>query len=164
MGTDEFVRVFLPFRDAAYRVAFHFLESSQDAMDVVQDLYIRLWEKRDGLETVRNPKAYCITLVRNMCIDRVRHSSHIDPDAGIEECTECSEPPDERLQAREALQRIRDRMACLSEKERKVLYMRIFEELDYREISRRTGISALGLRVMVSNARRKLKDNKGKQQ
>ena len=45
----------------------------------------------------------------------------------------------------------------LPEKERKILHMRIFEALDYREISRRTGISALSLRVMVSNARRRLK-------
>lgn len=163
MGTEEFVKLYLPLKDAAYRVAFHLLESQQDAMDMVQDLYIRLWERRDGLETVRNPKAYCITLVRNMCIDRIRHASHIDPNADVKECAGISEPPDERLQAREELHRIRERMASLSDRERMVLHMRIFEELDYKDISRRTGISALSLRVMVSNARRKLKDFNGKQ-
>lgn len=157
MGPEEFSRTYLPLRDAAYRVALHLLESSDDAMDAVQDLYIRLWERRDALDAVRNPGAYCITLTRNICIDRIRSAAKIDRQAGVGEYGAEAPPPDERLQARQQLARVLDRMASLPEKERKILHMRIFEALDYREISRRTGISALSLRVMVSNARRRLK-------
>ena len=130
MGPEEFSRTYLPLRDAAYRVALHLLESSDDAMDAVQ---------------------------RNICIDRIRSASKIDRQAGVGEYGAEAPPPDERLQARQQLARVLDRMASLPEKERKILHMRIFEALDYREISRRTGISALSLRVMVSNARRRLK-------
>lgn len=157
MGPEEFSRTYLPLRDAAYRVALHLLESSDDAMDAVQDLYIRLWERRDALDAVRNPGAYCITLIRNICIDRIRSASKIDRQAGVGEYGAETPPPDERLQARQQLARVLDRMASLPERERKILHMRIFEALDYREISRRTGIPALSLRVMVSNARRRLK-------
>ena len=157
MGPEEFSRTYLPLRDAAYRVALHLLESSDDAMDAVQDLYIRLWERRDGLDAVRNPGAYCITLIRNICIDRIRSASKTDRLACTGEYGAEAPPPDERLQDRQQLVRVLGRMATLSEKERKILHMRVFEGLDYKEISRRTGISSLSLRVMVSNARRRLK-------
>ena len=137
MGPEEFSRTYLPLRDAAYRVALHLLESSDDAMDAVQDLYIRLWERRDALDAVRNPGAYCITLVRNICIDRIRSAAKIDRKAEVGECGASYPPPDERLQARQQLAGVLDRMASLPEKERKILHMRIFEALDYREISRR---------------------------
>ena len=103
MGPEEFSRTYLPLRDATYRVALHLLESSDDAMDAVQDLYIRLWERRDALDAVRNPGAYCITLVRNICIDRIRSAAKIDRKAEVGECGASYPPPDERLQARQQL-------------------------------------------------------------
>ena len=157
MEKQVFKEVWLPLSDSFYRVAYTMLGTEADARDAVQDLYIRLWERRDALDAVRNPGAYCITLVRNICIDRIRSASKIDRQAGVGEYGAEAPPPDERLQARQQLARVLDRMASLPEKERKILHMRIFEALDYREISCRTGISALSLRVMVSNARRRLK-------
>ena len=108
MGPEEFSRTYLPLRDAAYRVALHLLESSDDAMDAVQDLYIRLWERRDALDAVRNPGAYCITLTRNICIDRIRSASKIDRQAGVGEYGAEAPPPDERLQARQQLAGVLD--------------------------------------------------------
>ena len=121
MSTEEFTELYLPLRGALYRVAFFILESEDDAMDAVQDLYLKLLSSPDALETVRNPKAYCITLMRNICLDRVRKASR------------------------------------RPETERTVLRMKVFEDLSYDEIQKRTGIGYLSLRVLLSNARRKLR-------
>ena len=72
MTAGEFKEKYLPLGEPLYRVAFYMLESGADAEDAVQDLFVRLWSSRDSLDSVRNPKAYCITMLRNICIDRMR--------------------------------------------------------------------------------------------
>ena len=57
MSTEEFTELYLPLRGALYRVAFFILESEDDAMDAVQDLYLKLLSSPDALETVRNPNS-----------------------------------------------------------------------------------------------------------
>lgn len=156
MSKEEFTELYLPLRGALYRVAFFILESEDDAMDAVQDLYLKLLSSPDALETVRNPKAYCITLMRNICLDRVRKASR-HPDAEVMEAVSDESPADERMSDRQRIKDICQKLSSLPERERTVLRMKVFEDLSYDEIQKRTGIGYLSLRVLLSNARRKLK-------
>lgn len=156
MSTEEFTELYLPLRGALYRVAFFILESEDDAMDAVQDLYLKLLSSPDALETVRNPKAYCITLMRNICLDRVRKASR-HPDTEVMEAVSDESPADERMNDRQRIKDICQKLSSLPERERTVLRMKVFEDLSYDEIQKRTGIGYLSLRVLLSNARRKLR-------
>ena len=71
MLTDAFSSI----SDGLYRIAFHLLESDADARDSVQDLFIKLWGQKDTLDSVVNFQAYCTTLMKNLCIDRIRKDS-----------------------------------------------------------------------------------------
>ena len=75
MDYKEFCDIYLPLTDGLYKVAFYILESEQDAKDAVQDLYIKLWDSRDTLDSVHNPMGYGIRLLKNICIDRIRKES-----------------------------------------------------------------------------------------
>ena len=156
MSTEEFTELYLPLRGALYRVAFFSLESEDDAMDAVQDLYLKLLSSPDALETVRNPKAYCITLMRNICLDRVRKASR-RPETEVMEAVSDESPADERVSDRQRIKDICQKLSSLPERERTVLRMKVFEDLSYDEIQKRTGIGYLSLRVLLSNARRKLR-------
>lgn len=156
MSTEEFTELYLPLRGALYRVAFFILESEDDAMDAVQDLYLKLLSSPDALETVRNPKAYCITLMRNICLDRVRKASR-RPESEEMEAVSDESPADERMSDRQRIKDICQKLSSLPERERTVLRMKVFEDLNYDEIQKRTGIGYLSLRVLLSNARRKLR-------
>lgn len=156
MSTEEFTELYLPLRGALYRVAFFILESEDDAMDAVQDLYLKLLSSPDALETVRNPKAYCITLMRNICLDRVRKASR-RPETEEMEAVSDESPADERMSDRQRIKDICQKLSSLPERERTVLRMKVFEDLSYDEIQKRTGIGYLSLRVLLSNARRKLR-------
>ena len=156
MSTEEFTELYLPLRGALYRVAFFILESEDDAMDAVQDLYLKLLSSPDALETVRNPKAYCITLMRNICLDRVRKASR-RPETEVMEAVSDESPADDRMSDRKRIKDICQKLSSLPERERTVLRMKVFEDLSYDEIQKRTGIGYLGLRVLLSNARRKLR-------
>lgn len=156
MSTEEFTELYLPLRGALYRVAFFILESEDDAMDAVQDLYLKLLSAPDALETVRNPKAYCITLMRNICLDRVRKASR-RPETEVMEAVSDESPADERMSDRQRIKDICQKLSSLPERERTVLRMKVFDDLSYDEIQKRTGIGYLSLRVLLSNARRKLR-------
>lgn len=157
MTQEEFKAKFLPLSDGLFRIAFHYLEDSSDAQDAVQDVFIKLWNSRDTLDKVNNPEAYSYTLVKNICIDRLRKKSKTTArDDELEE--RCGDdPPDKTCADRETLRRTLQCIDSLPEKQREIVRLRIFEELEYDEIARRLGISEINTRVQLSLARKTLK-------
>lgn len=142
--------------DGLYRVAFYILESQADAQDVIQDLFIKLWNTRDELDKVLNLKAYCTTLIKNLCIDRIRKASKeqiIEPQADISE----SRTIDDDLIAKDKLGRVMAAIERLPKGQRNVVKMYVLEDMSYDEISEKTGMSNLTLRVLLSNARKTLR-------
>lgn len=156
MTADEFIHSYLPLGDAVYRIAFYALETEDDAEDAVQDMYIKLWENRDTLDDVQNPKAYCITMMRNMCIDRIRKAGAFEVEE-IKEDIAARESSESMIAAEEMRIKLGRAIETLTERQRRILQMKVFEELSYKEIAVRTGIDALTLRVTLSNARHKIK-------
>ena len=156
MTAGEFKDKFLPLGEPLYRVALYMLESPADAEDAVQDLFVRLWSARDSLDAVRNPKAYCITMLRNICIDRIRAAASGKTEE-VEEDIAADGSADAELVSRERMLCIMKAAGELSEGEREVLKMRALEGMSYEEISSLTGRSGLTLRVQLSNARRKIR-------
>ena len=51
--------------------------SREDAEDIVQDVLVKLWERRDSLMFVRNPYVYAFTAVRHKCLDRLKHLTYV---------------------------------------------------------------------------------------
>lgn len=157
MGYPEFCEKFIPLGDSLYRIAFHLLESQADAKDALQDLYLKLWNTRDRLDVVGNPKGYCTTLLRNLCIDRIRRTRRFG-EAELEDRADPAPAVETGLDARARLEKVRDAIGRLSEGQRQVLKMRILDNLSYDEIAARTGKSKLTLRVLLSTARKTLKE------
>lgn len=158
MTKAEFIQSYLPLQEGLYRVAFYILESEVDAEDAVQDLYVKLWNSLDSLDTVRNPKSYCVTLMRNLCLDRMRKASCRHAGSELRDAPSESEDALSAMDSKESLQRVISAMGHLPEKQRKVLQMKVFEDLTYEQIEERTGIGYLTLRVYLSQARRKLRN------
>lgn len=153
MTDRAFHTVWLPLRGQFYRIAFYLLENEADAKDAVQELYLKLWTLRDHLELIREPAAYGALLLKNLCIDRIRKRK---PREELREDQADDPPPDRQLEEKEALKAVLKDMAALPENQRKLLTMRVLEGLSYQEISQKTGLSALNIRVQVSLARKKL--------
>lgn len=159
MTQKEFTDIYLPLGDSIYRVAYHILESEDDAKDVVQDIFVKLLGSLDTLDSVYNPRAYCITLARNMCLDRLRAASGRKlPLVEDMQSRELSPPPDVSLEQKEKLRKLASAILELPPKQRMVLRMKVLEDRSYEEICRESGIGYLTLRVLLSQARRKLRD------
>lgn len=156
MTPEVLTETFKSLSDGLYRVAYYILESETDAQDAVQDLFVKLWGNRDQLDTVLNFKAYCTTLMKNLCIDRLRKEQRVQ---GIEAGTDIIESRrvDEDYDAREKLERVLAAIERLPERQRDVMKMYVLEEMSYDEIAQKTGMTNLTLRVLLSNARKTLR-------
>ena len=133
------------------------LESHQDAEDAVQELYLKLWRSRESLTGLNNPAAYGLSLLKNICIDRlrrreVRKSEPLDSAVPPE-----SPPHDRQTDAKDTLRLVMREMDKLPQKQAEVMKMMVLEGLDYKEISRRSGLSQVHIRVLISTARKTLK-------
>ena len=161
MNSELFIKEILPFQDALYKVALYILESESDACDALQDVYLKLWKMdADTLLSLSNPKAYCISMMKNHCLDVLRKRntrSARSVEDGLEAQAPSSDEPQSRYEASESVALIHSLMKILSPNERKVLVLRAFEGREYEEIETLTGMSSLALRVHLSNARRKIR-------
>ncbi len=140
-----------------YRVAFHLLESREDAEDAVQELYLKLYESKHRLMAVSEPLAYGISVLRNICIDRIRRrtvrkAEPVDERIPLEEA-----PPDSAAVSKDLLESLMTEMDKLPDMQARVLKMKAVEGLDYKEIAEMTGLSQVHVRVLVSTARKTLK-------
>ena len=157
MTPDVLTESFKSLSDGLYRVAYYILESQTDAEDAVQDLFIKLWNSREQLDTVLNLKAYCTTLMKNLCIDRLRKEQRVqvmEPGPDMAEARRVDEDYDDR----EKLERVMAAIERLPARQRDVMKMYVFEEMSYDEIAEKTGMTNLTLRVLLSNARKSLRN------
>ena len=158
MTAELFRKTYLPLGDQLYRVAFYLLEDRQEAEDAVQDLFVKLLNSGSKLDGVKNAKAYAITLMRNMCIDRIRAASRLHQVECGEDDPEVSFISVESVIAtKEKLRRVLAIIEGLPTKQREVVRQRIFEDRSYEEISKDTGLSENNLRVLLSIARKTIK-------
>ena len=152
MTPEEFIDLYLQLGEGLYRVAFRLLDSQAEAEDAVQDLFIKIWSRIDSLERVSYPQAWCLTLMRNHCIDRLRAKAG-QQTVPVEE----NLPAEEELERSAKMKRAWDAVLALPPKSRELLRLRLVEDLSYEEISRQTGLSQNALRVAFHRMKNHLK-------
>lgn len=136
------------------RFAQSILSSIQDAEDVVQDCYIKLYE-RSPSGRIANTEAYMMQSVRNACIDHLKKKR---PGA-LEEEYDISIAPEvlRQIDSREHTQRLEQLMALLPEQQRTVFYLRDIEACELKDIEIVTGLSNEAVRTCLSRARKQLR-------
>ena len=60
----------LPLKNRLFRLALRITLDHAEAEDIVEDTLLRVWSKRDEMEEVANLEAYCLTVCRNLALDR----------------------------------------------------------------------------------------------
>ena len=154
---SDFSNIWLSLADRFYRVAYYLLESETDAEDAVQELYLKLWAARSSLEDIQNPAAYGISLLKHICIDRIRKRM-VRKAEPLEVVPHLEDGhPESQTDMKDTLRYLLEEMEKLPDKQRTVLKMRAMDGLEYDDISKRTGLSKVHVRVLVTMARKTLK-------
>lgn len=160
MDATTFKGVFIPLHKKLYRMAYRLLEDSSDAEDVVQETYVKLWEKRDELELLRNPESFCVVMVRNLCMDILR-SSRSKMDSldlqNVEKSDSSSIITD--FETNESLSIINKIVEKMPEQSKLVFKLRHYDDYSFEEIEAITGLSSVNIRVILSRSRKFIKEN-----
>ena len=157
MDAVRFKEDYLSLYQRLYRVAYYILENEADAQDALQELYLKLWKGKDFLDNVLNPQAYSIRLLKNICIDRIRIARKTVLTETVPE-VEADRPQDERIDSRERLQKVLAAIKSLPERQGQILRLRLVEGKSYSQIAEITKLNYLTIRVILSKARKSLKN------
>lgn len=160
MDAESFKRQYLSFHPKLYRIAFALVENKADAEDILQEAYCKLWTKRDELTEILNPEAFCVTLIKNLCLDFLRSPRSNRHEEKMEEvlilATDSS--PDKELESRDKVQQIRQLINRLPENQKQVIRLRGLDDCSLEEIEQITGLNAVNVRVLLSRARKIIRE------
>ena len=158
MDAREFKQRFMPHHQLLYRVAYHLTGNAQDAEDLLQDLYLKLWQKRDDLPDEAMREAYLVTMMRNLFVDQ-RRLKHVDASAELknEEGPPDDQSLDRQIDARDEVTQVEGLIQQLSERDAKIIRMHLVDDRSYEEIERDTGLSQGNIRIIVMRTKKKLK-------
>ena len=140
-----------------YRVAYSVLRNGADAEDAVQEAFLRVLRHRDSLHEVRNQRIWLIRIVWNVVLDRKRRMKtrpETDDVAELERVLPASGLSAEERAA--AAQHHAHVLACVEQlpaKERQVMMLSAFEELNSVEIASVAGITESSVRSRLFRAR-----------
>jgi RNA polymerase sigma-70 factor (ECF subfamily) len=142
-----------------FRVSHSVLRSQAEAEDVVQDLFVRVIERRRSLHAIRDMRVWLVRIAWNLALDRRRRirPEQID-DSFAENLAENTMPADERLSEAQRMKAVLREMERLPRAERRVLLLSAIEELGTAEIAQVLGRSESAIRALVFRARTRLRE------
>lgn len=140
------------YADSVYRFILKNLRHEEDAKDVVQAAFEKMWINRDKVETERS-KSYLFTVAYHQMIDLIRKNKRVSLEEDFSSSTKATREPQHQLKKilNEALYR-------LSETQRSLVLLKDYEGYSYEEIAIITSLSVSQVKVYLHRARIQLKN------
>jgi RNA polymerase sigma-70 factor (ECF subfamily) len=157
MDIAEYKRIVITLRPSMLSVARKITGNSEDAEDVVQDVFLKIWHQRDRFGQYENVEAYSVAMVKNQSIDRIRSRRSSVGEAVL--LTQESDEwlPDSILQEKEESEVIRTIIGMLPPLQQRILQMKDVEGYETDEITEIIGIAAEAVRNNLSRARKRVR-------
>ena len=130
------------------------LNDEVEAEDVVQEVFIKLWNQRDNMEQINNIEAWCMRVTRNLSIDKLR-SKHRRTESFKEgfDMKDDAPSPFQETASSDMFTKIKNLMKALPDKQRMVMELRDIEGLSYQEVADALEISLDQVKVNIYRAR-----------
>jgi RNA polymerase sigma-70 factor (family 1) len=159
MQARDFKTDVLPISNKLLRFARQILQDEEEAKDVLQDIFLKLWQKRDELAKVENMEAFAFRMMRNRCLDVIRSRRTIS----LEVVKKNNRPEEESLDTdylenEEMAGLVKRIIAELPDLQRMIIHLRDIEQLEYEEIAEATELNVNAIRVNLSRARKRVRD------
>lgn len=158
MTAEQFKNDILPWSRKLYPMVKRLLKHDAEVQDALQDVMLKLWDKRQKLLQFEKPEAYILTVCRNHCLDLLKKKRPQTMDESQEYQLANLPQQGANMDAMEKLAIVRQVMEKLPEKYREVIQYREIDGFDFEEIKVMTGFEVAHLRVILSRARLKLKE------
>ena len=159
MVAKDFKTRVLPVSKKLLRFATHFLKDEDEAKDVVQEVFLKLWQKRDNLAEIENIEAFAMRMTRNKCLDVIRANKVVPIDEETDRKLKGKTVDvHSKVELSELANQIKNLINKLPDLQRTVMHLRDIEQLTYDEIAEATNLKVNAIRVNLSRARKKVRD------
>lgn len=118
------------------KIALFYVHDLAIAEDITQEIFTRLWERREKLDMIDNLKGYLSNAIKNRCLNYLEHQKVVNKyqQEYLEELTK-----DDYIE--EFIQKVQISLTKLPPKRRKILELRVVDAKSYQEIAEQEGIS-----------------------
>lgn len=152
----------LPLKNELYRLALRITLNKAEAEDVVQETMIKVWNKRETWDEIESIEAFCLTICRNLALDKNKKMSNKSQSL---DDSPMDEPPDrsfaadpaKQAEASDRMNLVRRLIDNLPEKQRSIMQLRDIEGKPYKDIANILGISEEQVKVNLFRARQAIK-------
>ncbi len=167
MEKTAYIKLLSEHRDRIYSHALYSLRDAEDAADITQETFLRLWRYQEPL-TSKQAKAWLIRVCHNLCIDQTRRRKTVrtyfgvpDHDAvdNLKSAVGTDVDPEARLQKKQQQEILLNSMAILPAETRSIMMLHYFQELKIQEIAELLGLKASTIKVRLHRARHSLKQH-----
>jgi RNA polymerase sigma factor (sigma-70 family) len=159
MLARDFKTDVLPISNKLLHFALQILQDEEEAKDVLQDTFLKLWQKRDELEKVENIQAFAIRMIRNRCLDVIRTRRTVSMEVVKKHQLRDQDSSDtDGLEFSDSVSLVKQIISGLPDLQRTVIQLRDIEQLEYEEIAEATEMNVNAIRVNLSRARKKVRD------
>lgn len=158
MDLQAFNTTVYPLKDKIFRFAKRMLEQNEEAEDIVQEVFIRLWKKKEDLDRYRSVEALAMITTKNLCLDKIKarkfNLESLDERRQlIEGIAEVTKPDHSDF-----ISGIKEAMKTLSPPSRMIVHLRDIEGYEYNEIAEIMDMQENAVRVSLSRARKQIRD------
>jgi RNA polymerase sigma factor (sigma-70 family) len=162
MSLETFKSSIFPVRHKLFRFALRLVGDEEEAQDIVQEVFIKIWNKRAEIDQLQNAEAWCMRLTRNLALDKLKSKRHKTtfPIGDTPLQKESNFPsPYAVMESTDLMARLREMIALLPEKQRMVIQLRDVEGYSYQEIADVMEIDMNQVKVNLFRARTAVKNN-----
>ncbi|SHF30161.1 RNA polymerase sigma-70 factor, ECF subfamily [Fodinibius roseus] len=161
-GDEEaFEKLFRQYYKQLYRFVWGYVESRAVAEELVQDVFLTIWEEREDITIERSLKSYLFGAARNKSIDWLRHQK-VEKAWRKEEKKrkQAQERPglNRQLHNRQMLREVKRTIRDLPQRQREVFMLSRYEQMTYREIAKTLEISESTVETHMSRALESLRN------
>jgi len=160
LDKEKFESLYRTYQPGLVNFAFFYLKNRQESIDLVQELFLNIWEKKGQFPDTHNPKAYLMMAVKNRCYNQLAKPKTIHEDSEmLKEVFISTEDTSQPIETRQAEANIQKQINNLPEKCKEIFILSRFEHLSYKEIAVLLSISVKTVENQIGNALKQLRKN-----
>lgn len=156
---QAFRHLFHLYKERLFTFAYGLTHSKVEAEEIVQDVFLKLWESRSTLTAVDHPQRYIFTMARNRTLDllaKIGRNQKLVLQVWAN-MGQWEEPTEQILYAKESQQLINEAVAGLSERKQQVFALSRKEGHSHDEIADALGLSKQTVKNNLSEALKQIK-------
>jgi len=151
MTEREYNECVTRYADNVYRFILKNLRHGEDARDVVQGAFEKLWRNREEVDAEKS-KSYLFTVAYHQMIDHIRKTKRVTLKESFGEAASVTHRPANNLK-----KVLEEALDTLSETQRSLVLLKDYEGYSYQEIGMITGLNESQVKVYLHRARVQLK-------